>query len=181
MTLRDYMKYLDSHPPVEVQGEQYCLQLYSLARFNRTKSALEIGLGWGHSAHAIAAAMGASGGGLLTSVDLSDDLPAEDQFMLDCGVQWNRVIANAKSYQHDGMVDLLYIDEDAAATYSNFHRFRDNVRPGGLIIMDGIGNRPFDKTPAATNDVGSLITEGFNVVTLPYSDEYCHAVCRRPA
>ena len=180
MTPSEYMGYLEDNPPTQVNGMQYCIQLYALARSIKAVNVLELGLGWGHSTRAFAAAIGSLGGGNITSVDLSDSIGAyHDEYMAKCNVKWMPVVSDISAYTHAGSIDLLYIDENPDNTLSDFHNFYNSVVPGGLIVMDGVGNKPFDKQPTATKAVVDLTELGYQIVSLPYCPEYCHAVYRK--
>lgn len=157
----------------EVGGQQYALNLYTLAESIRAMTVLEIGAGWGWSARAFALSL-APRGGLLISID-----PHPERIKLEnrgriaaLEVPWEIVKARSEDKPFSETVDLLYIDGDPRNAANDFHRYSENVRPGGLIVLDGYGGQPGPTECVESCDLDFL--------RLPYNDAYCHAIYRKP-
>ena len=159
----------------EVGGEQYALNLYTLAESIKAMTVLEIGAGWGWSARAFALSLASRHGRLISIDPYPERIKPENLGRVAAlEVPWDVRKERSGDKPFNEPIDLLYIDGDPCNVTEDFKRYRENVRDGGLIVIDGYGGQPGPTEFIETS------APGFFFVTLPYSDAYCHAIYRKP-
>lgn len=152
----------------EVGGQQYALNLYTLAESVQAKRVLEIGAGWGWSSRAFALSLANHGGSLISIDPHPERIKPENRGRIDAlGIQWDIRKERSGDNPIVGMVDLLYIDGDPRNAGSDFVRYYETVRSGGYIVMDGYGGQP---GPTEFVDGRSCF------FPLRYSDIFSHAI-----
>jgi hypothetical protein len=164
---------LDFGDCAEVGGQQYALNLYTLAESIKARTVLEIGAGWGWSARAFALSL-APRGGFLVSIDPHPErIKPENRGRISAlEVPWEICKARSEDTPFNERIDLLYIDGDPRNAAADYRHYYENVRDGGLIVLDGVGGQP-----GPTEFVESC---EFDFLRLPYNDAYCHAIYRKP-
>ena len=143
MKVGDFIGYVASLPDEaeRVHGHGYLLNLYMLAESLGAKRVLEFGFGWGYSAMAFAASLGNRAGTLISY----DPVPREDpapliEFALRQGCTLDFRAAYVQDYDDDTPLDLVYVDGAVDRVCEDFNQLRSHVRPGGLIVIDGLGD-----------------------------------------
>lgn len=160
---------------MEVGGQQYALNLYTLAESIKAMTVLEIGAGWGWSARAFALSL-APRSGMLISIDPHPErIKAENRGRIAAlEMPWEIRKERSGDTPFNAAIDLLYIDGDPKNAADDFNRYQENVRAGGLIVLDGYGGQP-----GPTEFVDAAAQER-DFLKLPYSEAYCHAIYRKP-
>lgn len=156
----------------EVGGQQYALNLYTLAESIKAMTVLEIGAGWGWSGRAFALSLSKRHGKLISIDPRPERIKSENRRRIEVsGASWDIRKERSADRPCNDRIDLLYIDGDPREAASDFIKYSENVRAGGLIILDGFGGQP-----GPTEFVESC---EMNFLHLPYNDTYCHAVYRK--
>lgn len=178
-----FIEWLDTDDCKDVGGRDYVRLLHRLATTCRAKRIAEIGIGWCYSGRAFCHALAENGGGALISIDPIDGLPLDSHSALahlqapPDGVSWTWVPKISHDVDSLGEpVDLLYIDGDPRFPFDDAMRFYGDIKPGGLLIIDGIG--PQDGSNVAMAKFKSL---GLNAEVTAYSDKYSVLVHRKAA
>lgn len=160
----------------EVSGTQYALALYTLTEGVQAHDVLEIGAGWGWSSRAFALSLENRVNTRLVSVDpFPKRIHAANRAAIKrMDVTWHIVEDESARANITGEFDLVYIDGDPHIAHADFLRFYPQLRPGGLMVMDGYGGQV-----GPTEAVESLSAQ-YPFTALPYDGPYAHAVHRKP-
>ncbi|MHC4620770.1 MAG: O-methyltransferase [Planctomycetota bacterium] len=160
----------------EVCSNQYALNLYTLAESVSARRVLEIGAGWGWSSRAFSLSLENRLPSELVSVDINPKRIHREnrRAVLNTEICWAIQDADSTKVSLDGEFDVLYIDGDPYIAQADFLKFYPQVKPGGLVIMDG-----YNGQIGPTEAVDSL-SSSYPFVTLPYHSGYAHAVHRKP-
>lgn len=115
--------------------------LSMLSQLIRPASILEIGTYTGYSA--ICLAEGLQPGGILTSIDVNDELRSMvERYVNRAGMQDRINLLNGDAVQLiptlSGPFDLVFIDADKKNYSHYFDLVFDKVKPGGLIVADNV-------------------------------------------
>lgn len=172
MKASEYTAWLEAHPPKHVTGPQYCLNLFTLAESVKATRILEFGTGWGWSTTAFLASVSERDGELWTVDDVVRLDPETDKFIMNNG-GCNAVACKTQEFIPKGNYDLVYLDANPsiAAIVEDFERVWPHLRPGGLLVVDGMFGQ--HGPSVFWNKVGLACTP------LQYSDGYAHGVHRK--
>lgn len=160
----------------EVGSTQYALALYTFAEAVQAHDILEIGAGWGWSSRAFALSLENRVGSRLVSVDLFPKRihACNRAAVKRTGITWDVIDGNSAHVAVPGEFDILYIDGDPHIAHADFLRFYPQVRPGGLVVMDG-----YNYQVGPTEAVESLSAQ-YPFTSVPYHAPSSHAVHRKP-
>lgn len=158
---------------MEAGGPQYALNLYALAESIKAMLVLEVGAGWGWSARAFAHSL-SKRGGILVSIDPHPErIKPENRGRIDAmEMSWDIRKARSEDTPFNEPIDLLYIDGNPANAADDFRRYYENVRAGGIVVIDGYGGQ--------SQPTEFVESQDFDFLLLPYNDTYAHAVRRKP-
>src|SRR6267142_5608108 len=140
-----FSEWIETTDCTEVGGKDYALFLHKLATTTRSKRIAEIGLGWCYSGRTFIHALDENGGGELVSIDPIDGLPLDSHSALahiqspPTGVTWTWLPKISHDVDSLGPVDILYIDGDPRFSFDDAMRFYGDLKPRGLMILNGIG------------------------------------------
>lgn len=153
-------------------GQQYALNLYTLAEAAKARVILEVGAGWGWSGRAFAQSL-RKRDGMLISLDPVDRVHEENRLAIEgTGIAWARVAKKSGEFKVGRQIDLLYVDGNPDNVAEDVAKYYGSLRDGGLVVVDGCGGQsgPTDFVSKA---------DGYGLI--PYSDTYSHGVHRKPA
>lgn len=164
---------LDFGDCTEAGGQQYALNLYTLAESIKAVAVLEIGAGWGWSARAFAISLAPRKGTIISIDPHPERIKWENRGRIDAlGIDWDVRKERSGDKPFNDPIDMLYIDGDPRNAKKDFMLYSENVRAGGLIVLDGCGGQPGPTEFAESS--------GINFFMMQYSDAYCHAIYRVP-